>query len=79
MFFTGQNLKHVLVTCSFLELLISFLSTLVFTDVEKPCLLCGVKIPYQQFLTFLSFMNIFRNNCLQMFLKIGALKNFTIF
>ena len=29
MFFIGQNLKHVLLTYFFLELLISFLSTLV--------------------------------------------------
>ena len=30
-------------------------------DVKKSCFLCGVKIPYQQFLTFLSFTNIFRS------------------
>ena len=29
MFFIGQNLKHVHMTCSFLEILIFFLSTLV--------------------------------------------------
>ena len=29
MFFTGQNLKHVFMTDSFLELLIFFLSTLI--------------------------------------------------
>ena len=28
-------------------------------NVEKPVFLCRVKIPYQQFLTFLSFINIF--------------------
>ena len=49
------------------------------TDVEQYCFACRVKIPYQQFLTFLSFMNIFRSSRLQMFFKIGALKNFTIF
>ena len=38
-----------------------------------------VKIPYQKFLTFLSFKNIFRSSRLQMFIKIGALKNFATF
>ena len=41
--------------------------------------LCGVKILYQQFLTFLSFMNPFRSSRSQMFFKISALKNFAIF
>ena len=38
-----------------------------------------VKIPYQQFLTFLSFINIFRINRLQIFFKIFPLKNFSLF
>ena len=48
-------------------------------DVEKSCFLCRVKIPYQQFLTFLSFMNICRSSRSQMIFKIGALKNLAIF
>ena len=48
------------------------------TDVKKSCFLCRVKIPYQQFSTFLSFMNIFRSSHSQMFFKIGTIKNFTI-
>ena len=48
-------------------------------DFEKSCFLCRFKIPYQQFLCFLSFMNIFRNRSSQMFFKISALKNFVIF
>ena len=46
---------------------------------KNPVFLCRVKIPYQQFLTFLSFMNIFRNSHSQVFFKTGALKNFAIF
>ena len=38
-----------------------------------------VKIPYQQFLTFLSFMNIVRSSLSQMYFKIGAQKFFAIF
>ena len=38
-----------------------------------------VKIPYQQLLIFLSFMNIFRNSRLQMFFNLGAIENYTIF
>ena len=34
-----------------------------------------VKIPYQQLLIFLSFMNIFRNSRLQMFFNLGAIEN----
>ena len=45
----------------------------------KILFLCRVKIPYQQFLTFLSLMNIFRSSRLQMFFKIAALKIFAIF
>ena len=48
------------------------------TDVEKSCFLCRVKIPYQQFLTFFSFVKIFRSSHSQMFFKIGTIKNFTI-
>ena len=48
-------------------------------DVEKSRFLCRVKIPYQQFSIFVSFINIFRSSRSQMFLKIGALKNFAIF
>ena len=49
-------------------------------EIEKSCFLCRVKIPYQQFLTFFSFiMNIFRSSHSQMFFKIGALENFAIF
>ena len=49
------------------------------TDVEKSWVFCRVKIPYPKFLTFLSFMNIFRSSHLQMFFKIGALKKFAVF
>ena len=49
------------------------------TDFEKFYCLCRVKILYQQFLTFLSFMNIFRSSCLEMLFKTGALKNLAIF
>ena len=49
------------------------------TDVKKSCFFCRAKILYQQCLTFLSFMNILRSSHLQMFFKIGALKNFAIF
>ena len=45
---------------------------------KNPVFLCRVKIPYQQFLTFLSFMSIFRSSRLQMFFKIRALKNCAI-
>ena len=55
------------------------LSLVSYTDVEKSCFSCSVKIPYQQFLTFLSFMNIVRSSFSQMFFKIGAVKNYTIF
>ena len=48
----------------------------IFTCSWYSSFLCGVKIPYQQFLTFLSFTNIFRSSHSQMFFKIGALKNF---
>ena len=48
-------------------------------DAEKSCFLCRVKIPYQQVLVFLSFMDIFRSRRSQMFFKIGTLKNFAIF
>ena len=41
--------------------------------------LCRVKIFYQQFLTFLSFMNVFGSSRWQMFFKVGALNNFAIF
>ena len=41
---------------------------------KNPAFLCRVKIPYQQFVTFLSFMKIFRSNRSQMFFKVGALK-----
>ena len=91
MFFTGQNLKHVLITYSFLELLIYFQSwnenqeiyiftcfwywrwKILFFYVELK------KIPYQQLLTFLSFINIFVSSRLQLFFEIGALKNSAIF
>ena len=43
------------------------------TDVEKSCFLCRVNIPYQQFSTFLSFMNIFRCS-FKIFFKAGALQ-----
>ena len=43
------------------------------------CFQCRVKILYQQFLFFLSFMNIFWSSSLQMFFKIGTLENFLIF
>ena len=46
---------------------------------KRYCFLCGVKIPYQQFLTFFSSINIFRSSRSQMFLKLVALKNFAIF
>ena len=49
------------------------------TDAEKSCFLCRVKNPYQQFLIFLSFMNIFKSSRLQIFFKIDPLKNFAIF
>ena len=49
------------------------------TDVEKSCFPCRVKISHQQFLTFLSFMNIVRSSFSQMLFKIGALKHFAIF
>ena len=52
-----------------------YIFTISDTDVEKSCFLCGVKIPYQQFLTFLSFMNIFRSR-LQDVLKISCSKKF---
>ena len=55
------------------------LSLVSYTDVEKSCFSCSVKIPYQQFLTFLSFMNIVKVSLLQMFFKIGAIKFFAIF
>ena len=55
------------------------LSLVSYTDVEKSCFSCSVKILYQQFLTFLSFMNIVRSSFSQMFFKIGAVKNYTIF
>ena len=55
------------------------LSLVSYTDVEESCFSCSVKIPYQQFLTFLSFMNIVRSSFSQMFFKIGAVKNYTIF
>ena len=45
------------------------------TDVEKSYFLCRIKIPYKHFLTFLSFINIFRSSRSQTFFKIGALKN----
>ena len=51
----------------------------IFTCFWKSCFLCRVKIPYQQFLTFLSFVKIFRSSHSQLFFKIGALKNFAIF
>ena len=41
--------------------------------------LCGVKIPCQQFLVFLGFMNIFWSSRSWMFFIIGALKNFALF
>ena len=47
--------------------------------IEKSCFLYRIKIPYLQFLTFLSLMNISRSSPLQMLFKIGALKNFAIF
>ena len=72
-------------TYSFLQLLIFFLSTLdihlhlfLILMSKNPVSLCFF-IPSQQFLIFLSFMNIFRSSRLQMFFKIGALKNFAIF
>ena len=43
---------------------------------KNPVSFCRIKIFYQQFLTFLSFMNIFRSNRSQMFFKIGTLKIF---
>ena len=46
---------------------------------KNPIFLCRVKIPSQQLLRFLSFMNIFRSSRSQMFLKIEAQKNFAIF
>ena len=49
------------------------LSLVSYTDVEKSCFSCSVKIPYQQFLTFV------RSSFSQMFFKIGAVKNYTIF
>ena len=57
------------------------LSLVYDTDVEKFCfyLKNSVKIPIQQFLTFLNFMNIFRSSRSQIFFKKGALKNFVIF
>ena len=39
---------------------------------------CRVKIPYLQFLFFLSFMNIFKTHKLEMLFKIGALKIYVI-
>ena len=49
------------------------------TTVEKSYFSCRVKIPYQQFLTFLSFTNIVKYSLSQMFFKIGTLKYFVIF
>ena len=46
---------------------------------KNPGFLCRVKIPYQQFLTFLSFMNISTSSSSQMFFKLSALKKFAIF
>ena len=43
------------------------------------CFSCRTKISYQQFLTFLSSMNIVRSSLSQILFKIGALKWFTIF
>ena len=84
--FIFQNLKYFFMTYSVLELLIFFLSTLdiqlhlfLILMSKNPVSLCGVKIANQQFLIFLSFMNIFRSSGLQMFFKIRALKNFAIF
>ena len=55
----------------------SFLSDI---DFEKSCFFsCRVRIPYQQGLTFISFMKIFRSSRSHMFFKIGALINFAIF
>ena len=49
--------------------------SLVFdADVKKSCFSCRVKTPYQQLLTFLSFMNTVRSSLSQMFFKIGALR-----
>ena len=47
------------------------------TDVEKSYFLCRVKIPYQQFLSFLSFINIFRSSRSQIFFKLGALLQYS--
>ena len=52
-----------------------YIFTVSDTDVEKSCFFCGVKIPYQQFLTLLSFMNIFRSR-LQDVLKNRCSKKF---
>ena len=46
---------------------------------KSPVFLCRVQIPSQQFLTFLSFMKIFRGSHSQMFFKTDALKYFAIF
>ena len=54
--------------------------SLVFdTVVEKSFFSCRTKIPYQQFLTFLSFMNNVKSSLSQIFFKLSDLKYFVIF
>ena len=44
---------------------------------KNPVFLCRVKIPYQQFLTFLSFMSSFKSSRSQMFFDTPSVDFYT--
>ena len=93
MFFIGQNLKHVHMTYSFLELLnmyvnINFMGNQSWNtihelvsdiNVEKTCFFkCKIKTCMINFNVSQFHGHIYRSSRSQMFFKIGALKNFAI-